>query len=211
MPHVFGHRDMELLREVIESGNLCSLSGAMTPRFEAAFAQRLGVRHAIACNSAMSGLHVALAAAGVGPGTEVIVDPIVHFAGFAVMYHNGVPIFADVDARTHNIDPESIATRVTPRTRAIVCTHLWGLPCEMDAVMEVARQHNLVVVEDCAHALFARYRGRYTGTLGHIGVFSFQQSKHLATGDGGMIVTNDDALHEAMREGWRFSASAPRL
>ncbi|MBI3945674.1 MAG: DegT/DnrJ/EryC1/StrS family aminotransferase [Armatimonadetes bacterium] len=211
MPHVFGERDLELLREVVESGQLCSMSGKMTARFEKAFASRLNARHALACNSAMSGLHWAVAAAGVGPGAEVICDPIVHFAGFAAMYHNGVPVFADVDPRTHNMDPNSVRARVTPRTKAIICTHLWGLPCDMDPIMEIAREHNLVVIEDCAHALFATYKGRCTGTLGHIGVFSFQQSKHLATGDGGMIVTNDDRLLSAMRDGWKFGASAATL
>lgn len=211
MPRVFGEQDLELLREVLHSGQLCSLSGKMTARFEEAFARRLNARHALGCNSAMSGLHWALAAAGVGPGVEVICDPIVHFAGFAVMYHNGVPIFADVDPRTHNMDPNSVRERVTPRTKAIVCTHLWGLPCDMDPILQIAREHDLIVIEDCAHALFATYKGRYTGTLGHIGVFSFQQSKHLATGDGGMIVTNDDSLYTKMRDGWKFGASAPTL
>jgi len=211
-PRFFDRKDMDNLKRVMDSGRLSSIGGGtVTEEFEEAFKRKIGAKHAIAANSAMSGLHVAVAAAGVGPGDEVIVDPIVHFAGIAVMYNNGVPIFADVDKKTHNIDPDSIRARLTPYTKAIICTHLWGLPCEMDAIMEIAAEHNLVVIEDCAHALLAEYKGRYAGTLGHIGVFSFQQSKHLATGDGGMIVTNDDALFESIRVAWQFGATCEKL
>lgn len=211
-PRIFDQKDLGNLKRVLDSGQLCSLGGGtITQEFEEAFKRKINAKYAIAANSAMSGLHVAVAAAGVGPGDEVIVDPIVHFAGIAVMYNNGVPIFADVDKDTHNIDPDSIRERVTPYTKAIICTHLWGLPCEMDAIMEIADEHNLIVIEDCAHALLAQYKGRYTGTLGHIGVFSFQQSKHLATGDGGMIVANDDDLFESIRLAWQFGATCEKL
>jgi len=210
---VFGDEDLALVKEVLQSGNLCSLSGKMTKRFEEEFARAVGAKHAVAYNSAMSVLHGAVAAAGAGAGDEVICDPMVQFGAVAAMYNNAVPVFADVDRDTHLMSPESIRARVTPRTKAIIVTHLWGLPCDMDPIMQIAREHNLVVIEDNAHGLFARYKGSYTGTLGHIGSFSFQMSKHLATGDGGMATTDDAFLYDRLVEGCgaRGLATFPRL
>src|SRR5262249_43543561 len=124
-----------------------------------------------------------------------------------------VPIFADLQPDTFNVDPVSIRERITPRTKAILITHAWGLPCDMDAIMAIAREHELLVIEDCAHALFATYNGRCAGTLGHIGSFSFQQSKHMTTGDGGIGVTDDEGLLQRMRNvaGYNFGAAAPCL
>jgi dTDP-4-amino-4,6-dideoxygalactose transaminase len=132
--------------------------------------------------------------AGAGAGTEVICDSVFIFGALAALYNNAVPVFVDVNPVTHNMDPDKIEAAVTERTRAMIVTHAWGLPAEMDRIMEVARRHNLIVIEDCAHAILATYQGRKTGTLGHIGSFSFQASKQMSTGDGGMAVTDDDEL-----------------
>jgi perosamine synthetase len=189
---VYDEADVAALRRVLESGHLSWLNGALSRDFEAQAARRFGVRHAIAVHSAMAGLQLGLMAAGVGEGDEVICDPIAPFGAYAVLYLHARPVFADVERETHNVDPTSIRARITERTKAIVATHLWGLPARMDETMALASAHRLAVVEDCAHALFAAHAGRPVGTFGLAGVFSFQQSKHLSTGDGGLLVTNDD-------------------
>jgi len=142
---------------------------------------------------------MAVAAAGAGAGDEVICDPVVHFGGCAVLYNNAVPVFADIDPYTFTIDPAAIRERISERTKAIICTNLFGLPCDYDPIMEIAGEYNLIVIEDNAQAVGATYKGKYTGSIGHIGVFSFQQSKQLATGDGGMCLTSDKHLHDEMR------------
>ena len=210
---IFDDKDLGYVKEVLDSGNLCSIGGKMTPRFEQAFAEAMGVKHAVAYNSAMSVLHAAVAAAGAGAGDEVICDPLVQFGAVAVMYNNAIPVFADVQRDTHLIDPDSIRERVTERTKAIVLTHLWGLPCDMDPIMEIAKEHHLIVIEDIAHAIYAEYQGRLTGSLGHIGSFSFQMSKQMGIGDGGMATTNDDVLADLMvgGSGNRGRATFPTL
>lgn len=203
----FGQQELDNLAKVITSGKLGSHHGEFTPKLEEAFARRLQVGHAVAVNSAMSALHAAVAAVGVGPGDEVICDPVVSFGGVAVMYHNGVPVFCDVDADSMNMDPASLETCITPRTRAVICTPMWGNPCDYDGILRVANKHGLPVIEDAAHAIGAAYRGRAVGTLGAIGSFSFEQSKHLTSGDGGMAVTDRLELADALRQmriiGWR--------
>lgn len=166
----------------------------MTPRFEAEFAAAVGAKYGIAMNSAMSVLHASVIAAGAGAGAEVICDSVFIFGAMAALYNSAVPVFVDVDPVTHNMDPDKIEAAVTERTRALIVTHAWGLPAEMDRIVEVARRHNLVVIEDCAHAVLATYQGRKTGTWGDVGSFSFQASKQMGLGDGGMAVTNDDEL-----------------
>lgn len=148
----------------------------------------------IAVNSCMGALHIALQTVGIGPGDEVIVDPIVTFAGMAVMYHNGVPVFADVDLNTMNADPESIKSKITSRTKAIICTHLFGSMCDMDKIMEIAKANNIPVIEDCAHALFAQQNGKYAGLHGDFAAFSFNHRKQLSTGQGGFLVINNKDL-----------------
>jgi len=210
---IFDDEDLAEVKKVLDSGNLSSLHGEATRRFQDAFAREMGVRHALAMNSAMSVLHAAVAAASAGAGDEVICDPMVQFGAVAVMYNNAVPVFADVRRDTHLIDPDSIRARVTDRTKAIICTHLWGLPCDMDPIMDIAREHNLVVIEDNAHAIYATYKGRVTGTLGHVGSFSFQMSKQMGMGDAGMATTNDDLLHDRLIDGGglRGLATFPKL
>ena len=154
----------------------------------------------MAVNSATSGLISAAGAAGVGPGDEVIVSPYTMMASAtAPLVFNAVPVFADIDPRTYCLDPESVRSRVTPRTKAIIVVHIFGQAADMDPIMEIAGDHGLVVIEDCAQAPFATYKGRPVGTLGHMGVFSFNYHKHIHTGEGGVVVTNDDGLCERLQ------------
>ena len=146
-----------------------------------------------------------------GGGDEVVCDPMVLFGGLAVLYTGAMPVFADVDEQTHNMDPASLAERITSRTKAIVVTHHWGEPADMEGILAVADAHKLPVIEDCAHALFGEWRGRSTGTLGAVGVFSFNSSKHVSTGDGGIAVTDDAYLNEQMRAIITFGAAPVRV
>ncbi len=195
---IHDEKDMAMLRRWLAE-NQDSQSEKIVGEFEAAFAEALGAEYVVAAASAMHGLQAALQACYVEPGDEVIVDPIVVFGGLAAMYANAVPVFADIDPRTFNMSPESVRNCITPRTRAIICTHFAGAPCDMDEIVAVAREHNLTVIEDCAHALYARHKGRLTGLLGDIGVFSFNNRKQLSTGQGGAMTFTDPKLYQEVR------------
>ncbi len=185
-------RAMELLREVVEYGFGNSSGPGMVGRFEAAFAKRFGAPYAIGLCNGTATMHCCLAAAGVEPGEEVIVPPLTAAAtAFCVLHQGAVPVFADIDARTFNIDPNSIAERITPLTRAIIPVGLYGLSADMDPIMEIAKAHNLTVIEDNAECLLGQYKGRLAGTTGHMASFSLQASKHISCGDGGIVTTSD--------------------
>jgi dTDP-4-amino-4,6-dideoxygalactose transaminase len=177
--------------------------------FEEEFAAAMGTKRAVAMNAAMSVLHCAVTAAGAGPGDEVIVDPVMVFGAVAVMYADAIPVFADIKRHSMNVDPESIRSRITERTKAIICTHCYGNPCEMDKIVEIARKHRLFVIEDAAHATLAEYKGKRIGAWGDLGSFSFCE-KHLGTGDGGMAVMDreDVARHLLDRSGPTFGSVA---
>lgn len=194
---IYTGNEITYLREVLDSGRLSSLNGGtFVPRLEAAFAKAIGVNHAIAINTCMSALHAGILCAGAGPGSEVICDAEFIFGSIAVLYNNAIPVFIDIDPVTHNMNPDGIEAAITDRTKAIITTHAWGLPSELDKIMEIARRHKLMVIEDCAEALFAEYKGKMTGSWGDVGCYSFQASKQLSTGDGGMATTNDPKLAE---------------
>jgi dTDP-4-amino-4,6-dideoxygalactose transaminase len=187
--------ELKYLKEVLESGNLsCIAGGKFTGRFEEAFAKAVGSRYAVALNSCMSALHAAVIAAGAGSGSEVICDSLFVFGAMAVLYNNAIPIFVDIDPVTHNMNPDLIEPAITERTKAIIVTHAWGLPAEMDRIVEIAGRHRLMVIEDCAESVLATYKGRCTGTWGDVGCFSFQASKQLSLGDGGMATMNDEEI-----------------
>jgi perosamine synthetase len=207
---VYGETEIENIRRVF-AGAQDGRGEAIVDELEEKFAAAIGARYAIAVNAGMSGLHMAMAAAGIGPGKEAIADPVVQFGGLAVMYNNGVPLFADVDPRTHTMDPESLRQRITDRTKAVVVTHLWGLPAEMEQIRAIADERGVLVIEDCAHALFSTHHGRNVGTWGHMGMFSFQGAKHLSTGNGGMMVTDDEGLMKGMRAVAGFGAAPDRI
>jgi perosamine synthetase len=191
----YSGKEMRYLQEVLACGKLSSLAGGtFVPRFEKKFAEMLGVQRAVAMNSCMSALHAALICAAAGPGYEVICDSEVIFGAMAVLYTGAIPVFVDIDPITHNMDAAKLEAAINERTKAIIVTHAWGLPADMDAILTIALRHNLLVVEDCACSILATYKGRYTGSLGDIGCFSFQASKQMSLGDGGMATANSEAI-----------------
>jgi dTDP-4-amino-4,6-dideoxygalactose transaminase len=197
---VFGAPEEERLLRSLRSGHWGRLDGAEVSEFEARFAEAHGCRHGIAVVNGTVSLRIALLAAGIGAGDEVIVPPYTFIStATAVIEANAVPVFADVDPWTFNLDPAAVESALTPRTRAIIPVHFAGQPADMDALMAVARQRGLLVIEDAAHAHGASYAGRPAGSLGDIASFSFQSSKNMTSGEGGVITTNDDRLAEACR------------
>ncbi len=172
------------------------------PQFEEKFAQKVGAKYAIAVNSGTSGLHASLYAAGIGPGDEVIGPAMtVIMDAYATLHLGGVPVFADIDPETQHIDPDDIRRKITPRTKAIITVSWQGLPVDLDPIMQIARQHNLLVIDDSAQTMMGRHRNAISGANADIGVFSFEEKKHLTTGsEGGMIVTNDDNLATRARK-----------
>ena len=210
-----GREELELLKRVVESGALFRYSGTMVSSFEREFAGFLGVKHAVASTSGTAALHIATGAAGVGPGMEVITSPLTDIGTIiAILGQNAIPVFADIDPDTYNLDPEDVRNKVTDKTRAVIAVHIFGLPADMDPLVELAEEKDLVLIEDCAQAYLAEYKGRLVGTIGDIGCFSLQQSKHMFTGDGGITVTDDDELARRARlfmdKGWDRSLGLPR-
>jgi dTDP-4-amino-4,6-dideoxygalactose transaminase len=207
--NVVGPDEIEAVRRVMETGVLSKYLGAhhrdfmggpQVQAFEDEWAATFGSKHAIAVNSATSGLYAAIGAAGIGPGDEVIVPPLSMSATVtAAIIWGGIPVFADVDPDSCNLDPESVRAAITPRTRAITLVHLMGQPCDMAPIMEVAQAHGLTVIEDCAQSIHATYRGCESGTIGHVGVFSLNYHKHIHTGEGGICLTDDPRLAERLR------------
>lgn len=189
----------EAFRRVMRSGQY--ILGPEVEALEREAAAYLGVKHAIGVNSGTDALFIALRALGVGPGDEVITTPFTFFAtAEAISLVGATPVFVDIDPRTFNLNPKLIDPALTPRTKAILPVHLYGLPAEMDPILEIARAHGLKVLEDCAQAFGATYKGRKVGTLGDAGAFSFFPTKNLGGyGDGGLIATNDDGVAELAR------------
>lgn len=196
---VFGSEEEQLLLEALRSGVWGSIDGTFVKRLEEEFAAVHDARHGVATVNATMGLSVALKAVGVGPGDEVLVPPYTFIAtASAALMLGAVPVFVDVDPETLLIDTSMIDAAVTPRTKAIVPVHHGGSPADMDGVMDAARRHGLRVVEDAAQAHGAAWRGRPVGAIGDVGVFSFQSSKPVNAGEGGMMLTDDDELDELL-------------
>ncbi|MBI1736467.1 MAG: DegT/DnrJ/EryC1/StrS aminotransferase family protein [Candidatus Rokubacteria bacterium] len=193
-----GEEELANVVDAVRSGWISSL-GAYIGRFEEGFAAHCTVRHGVAVMNGTAALHLSLAAAGVGPGDEVIVPTLTFVATpNAVRYCGATPVFVDADPAHWSMDARQVEARVTPRTRAIVPVHLYGHPCDMDPIMDVARRHRLTVVEDAAEAIGGEYRGRRVGSLGHVASFSFYGNKTMTTGEGGMCVTDDAALRDQL-------------
>jgi perosamine synthetase len=190
----YGKEEIANLIQVVESGWFCDKRGGFMDQFREDFARAVGAKHAIAGATAMLLMQAIPGAIGAGAGDEIICDPVVQFHGIACLHNNIVPVWADVRPDNFLIDPASVEERITERTKAIWVTHLWGYPAEVDTLREIADRHGLYLLEDCAHAVLAEYKGRKLGTWGHIGTFSFNMFKQLATGEGGMAVTDDDRL-----------------
>lgn len=192
------HKEVDYVLDCLRS-NWISSQGPYVTRFQDAFAARHGVAHALATTNGTAALHLALVALGVGPGDEVIVPDITFGASANAVIHAGArPVFVDIDPRTWTMTAEAVTRRVTGATRAIMPVHLYGHPCDMDPILELARARGLAVVEDCAEALGATYKGRPVGALGTVGCFSFFANKVITTGEGGMVTTDDHGLHERM-------------
>jgi len=196
---VIGERELAYVTDAVRSGWVSSL-GPYIERFERAFADYIGVSHAVAVSNGTVGLHLALHALGIGPGDEVLVPDLTFVAtAHAVLQTGATPVFVDVEPDTWCIDPIAIRRAITPRTRAIIPVHLYGHPADMDAIRDLADNHRLLVIEDAAEAHGAEYHGRRVGGIGNVGVFSFYGNKIITTGEGGMVTTNDAALANRLR------------
>ena len=192
-------KELEYVSDCITSGWISSL-GKYIGQFENLFAQFIGTRHAVAVSNGTTALHLALATLGIGPGDEVILPSLTFVAtANAVHYTGATPVFVDSELDTWNIDPAAIAGAITPRTKAIIPVHVYGHPANMQPILDLARQHDLWVIEDAAEAHGALYQGKRVGSLGHINAFSFYGNKIITTGEGGMLTTDDDALAEKVR------------
>lgn len=189
--------DIQAVVDVLKSDFLTT--GPKIAEFEQIVADYVGAKYAVAISNGTSALHAACFAAGIGPGDEVITTPLT-FAASAncVLYCGGTPVFADVDPKTYNIDPEDIRRKITDRTKAIIAVHLAGQPCDMDAIHSIAREHGLIVIEDGAHALGSVYKGKKVGSMSDMTTFSFHPVKPITTGEGGMIVTDNEEFYKKM-------------
>ncbi len=195
-----GH-ELEYLQKVLEGESWSATGGSWTIALEQAFAKRFGVKYAVAFNSGTSTLHAALEAGGVKPGDEVISPALtVIMDTTATIHANAVPVYADIEPDTFNIDPADVARKITPKTRAIITVSLYGLPPDMDPIMALARKHNLVVIEDNAQCMLSRYKGRLTGTIGHMASYSFENTKHVSCGEGGMVITDSEEYARTVRK-----------
>ena len=194
----FSEEEIDAVATTLRSG--WPGTGARVQEFQRAFAAYVGTRHAVAVGSCTAALHLALVAAGLGEGDEVITTPLTFAATANAIVHSGAtPVFADVRHDSMNIDPEQVEKRISPRTRAILPVHLAGRPCEMDALRTIARRRGLMLIEDAAHAIESRYRGGKIGALGNAGCFSFYVTKNLTTIEGGMLCTDEDAIADKAR------------
>lgn len=203
----FGDEELANLTEVIHSGKLFRYGGKFVDKFEQEFAAMLNMKHAVAITSGTAAIHTALGALNSDVAREMITTPITDMGTVApIMMQNCIPIFADLELDYFDMSPESIESRITDKTQAIVVVHLFGQPADMDAILALGKKYGVAVIEDCCQSYLSRYKGKLVGTMGDIGCFSLQQSKHMASGDGGIIVTNDDELARRARlfadKGW---------
>jgi dTDP-4-amino-4,6-dideoxygalactose transaminase len=215
-PRSTGPEALENLRQVLESGRLNRTGGEWVTRLEQAFASFYGTTFCAASTSGTSAVHLAVGALNPEPGDEIITSPITDMGTvIPILAQNAIPVFADVERETFNLDPADVERRITPRTRAIIPVHLGGNPCDMGAIMAIAQRHGLTVIEDCSQAYCASYQGRWVGTIGAVGCFSMQQSKHFTVGDGGLTISDDAVLGPRLAlfadKGWpRYSADGAR-
>jgi len=195
---LLGREELEAIKEVLESGVLTQ--GEKVRRFEKEFANYIGVKHAVAVSNGTAALDTALKALKIGPGDEVV-TPAFSFVASSncILYQGAKPVFTDINARTFNIDPSEVSNKITAKTKAIICAHLFGQPADMKELKETAEEHKIALVEDAAQAHGAEYRGQKVGGIGAIGCFSFYATKNMTTGEGGMITTNDSELARRAR------------
>ncbi len=209
-----GEEEIQFVTQALRSGTLTSTKGTFVKQLEADFASMLGVQNAYACSSGTAALHVAVAAVDPEPGDEIITTSITDMGALTCMLYQGaIPRFADVDPRTYNVTAESIERCISDRTKAIMVTHLFGNPCQMNEIMELARSRSIPVIEDCAQALLASHHGQLVGTMGDISCFSLQQGKHITTGEGGLVVSNSSELSRRaflfINKAWGYGDEKP--
>ena len=209
-PRPITRRERAELQRALRGQSTSFFDGLEIQLLEDLLEQRFGSEHALCCSSGTAALHTALMAVGVGPGDEVIVPVLTYVAtALAVMQAGATPRFVDADPETWNIDPGGIAAAITPRTKAIIPVHIGGVACDMGAIQELARQHDLYIIEDAAHAHGSTWRGRALGTIGHLGCFSFGSPKTITTGEGGAILTNDAELARQARIAMNLGECTP--
>ncbi|MBL8025231.1 MAG: DegT/DnrJ/EryC1/StrS family aminotransferase [Fibrobacteres bacterium] len=188
----FGENELNHLREALEQNTLFYYKGKKVKEFTARFSSMYGFNHCIATSSGTASLHVALSSIGVTVGDEVIVPPLTDMGTvIGILFQNAIPVFADINPDNYKLDPVSVEKAITPRTKAIIAVHLMGGACDMDALLDIAKKHDIALIEDCAQAFGTRYKNRNVGSMGIYGCFSTNDFKHISTGDGGLIVTSD--------------------
>ncbi|KZZ86052.1 DegT/DnrJ/EryC1/StrS family aminotransferase [Bacillus sp. SJS] len=196
----FGLEEAKELLEALEQDTLFYHFGTKVKTFLQHFNALYGIQHSVAASSGTAAIHVALGAAGITAGDEVITSPITDQGTVVgILYQNAIPVFADLEPYSFNLDPASIERMITAKTKAIIAVHLAGTPCRMDQIMAIANKHGLIVIEDCAQSYLAKQNGRLTGTIGHFGCFSTNDFKHISTGDGGMVAVNHQGEEVFMR------------
>ncbi|MCU0460388.1 MAG: DegT/DnrJ/EryC1/StrS family aminotransferase [Bacteroidales bacterium] len=200
-PSKYLGNELVYLEKVLNSEFWSATTGNWNQTLEKAFAERMGTKFGVALNSGTSTLHAALEAAGVGPGDEVISPAITVIMNTTATIHaNAVPVYCDVDPDTFNMDPNKLEKLITPKTKAIIPVAIYGLPCDLDPILEIAKKHNIVVIEDNAQCFLGTYKGRLAGTLGHMASFSFENTKHISCGEGGIIITDNEKYAEMVRK-----------
>jgi len=199
----FGEEELQQLREALEQNTLFYWSGKKVKEFTAKFAQKYEVPYCVAASSGTAAIHVALGTVGVTAGDEVITSPVTDMGSvIGILYQNAIPVFADIDPHTYNMDPKCIEEKITDKTKAILVVHLAGNPADMDAIMAIAKKYGIKVIEDCAQSYMSYYKGRLVGTIGDIGCFSLNDFKHISAGDGGMLIMKDE---ESYYKAFRFA------
>jgi len=207
-----GEDEVEAVATAVRAGEISGSFGESIPRFEQEFADYVGCAHGVAVTSGTTALQLAVAAAGIGAGDEIVVSASTNIASALAAYHSGaVPVPIDVEPDTWNIDLNLIEAQITPKTRAIMPVHLFGHPVDMEGLMEIAVEHGLVVIEDCAESHGATARGRMTGSFGELSCFSFYANKIITTGEGGMVMTSDAGLAERLRLLRNLAFQKPRF
>lgn len=209
-----GKEEIDLLIEAIQSGTLTTTKGKFGKLLEKNFAEKFGVKYAYACASGSAAVHCAVAAVNPNPGDEIVTTSITDMGALTpIVYQGAIPVFADVDPETYNVTASSIEKVFSDRTKAIMVTHLFGNPCDMNEIMELANSKNIPVIEDTAQSFMAKYDGQIAGAIGAIGCFSLQQGKQMTTGEGGMVITNDDDFARRMflfiNKAWGYGDANP--
>ena len=200
-PSKYLGNELEYLRRVLASESWSATGGNWNRILEQKFSERFGVRYAVAMNSGTATLHSCLKAAGIGEGDEVISSALTVIMDSTATLHAGaVPVYADIDPFTFNLDPKDVERKITKRTRAIITVALYGLPPDLDPIMDLAKKYDLIVIEDNAQCMLSKYKGRLAGTIGHMASYSFENTKHLSCGEGGMVITDNEEYAEMVRK-----------